>query len=218
MPERFLGADWHFGHQNILQFGHEDGTPLRPWGRYCPDRDMPEAEKAERVEAMNEALVERWNAVVGPKDKVYLLGDIVFGRLDILGRLNGKLRLSGKGNHDKRPLKDYAKYFEEIDGVRELTFAGKPNLILSHIPLHPVEVSERWDVNVHGHLHAKRVMKTIPDISGYGGTRLESTYMVTDPLYLCVSIEHTNFAPIALDEVYQRIAQQQEEYKGVVNA
>lgn len=210
-------ADLHFGHKGIVQFCREDGSALRPWGRPCPDRDMPDEEAVERVEAMNEALVDRWNAVVGPKDKVELLGDVVFPRSlrDILRRLNGRIRLSGAGNHDKDLLKDYAQYFEDIGGVKEYTLKGHPDLILSHIPLHPEMVAERWACNVHGHLHHRRVMKRTyrhelwshDQDDGWGP---EPTKMVIDPLYLCVSVEHTDYAPLHVDEVYRRISEQQE--------
>lgn len=215
-------ADLHIGHRSIVQFVREDGTPARPeWGRCCPNKDMPDDEVAERVEAMNEAMVERWNAVVGPKDKVEVLGDVVFGRrnLSILGRLNGKKRLSGKGNHDQFDLKDFLPYFEDIHGCKPYTLKGHPDLILSHIPLHPEMVAERWTANVHGHLHHRRVMKPNPEYDHwlrYGTSGDPVPYRsIPDPLYLCVSVEHTEYAPLHVDEVYRRIRDQQE---GGINA
>lgn len=57
---------------------------------------------------MNEALIRNWNAVVGPDDLVFHLGDFAFKLCDeaerirgIFHRLNGRKRLV-LGNHDLR--------------------------------------------------------------------------------------------------------------------
>jgi len=78
----FLTGDTHFGHANII--------------RYC-------SRPFTSVEEMNRKLIENWNAVVGPKDTVWHLGD--FGMLsdreaaDIFHALNGEKNLI-IGNHD----------------------------------------------------------------------------------------------------------------------
>lgn len=166
MTEIHLISDTHFGHEKTCTtFKRNDGTPLRPFAS---------------AEEMDEVMVERWNAVVRPHDKVYHLGDVVIHRrfLPILSRLNGKKRLI-RGNHDIFPTKDYLTYFDEIYGVRVL-----PDMILSHIPLARDCITERFRVNVHGHLHANTM---------------------NDPAYFCVCVEHTNYAPIHIDEVRKRI-------------
>ena len=101
-------------------------------------------------------MIERWNSVVKPGDKVYHLGDVSIkyghdlGR--VMTRLNGKKRLI-RGNHDIYPTKTYLQYFDEIYGVRVLA-----DMILSHIPLARDSITERFNVNVHGHLHANVIM------------------------------------------------------------
>jgi hypothetical protein len=72
MGQRFVIAYPHFGHKGMIMFSKADGTPARPWGRVCDDMEPAEAE---RVAAMDAAMVERWNAVVHPKDTVEVLGD-----------------------------------------------------------------------------------------------------------------------------------------------
>jgi calcineurin-like phosphoesterase family protein len=104
------------------------------------------------------------------------------------------------GNHDifiKHNNRDYAEHFEEITAYKVFD-----DLICSHIPLHPASVKERWKANVHGHLHTKRVMMSEP--TWWGGSR-----EVLDPKYLCVSMEHIDYTPITMDEVYRRIEEQQ---------
>jgi len=82
---------------------------------------------------MDEDMIEKWNNVVGPKDKVYHLGDVVINRKAIptLARLNGDKVLI-KGNHDIFKLSDYTPYFRDIRGYHVMN-----NYILSHVPVHP---------------------------------------------------------------------------------
>lgn len=191
MAEQFFIADPHFSHQGVCEFTGKNGGPLRPWNTY---------------EEMDEELVRRWNAVVPATGaKVYVLGDVAMNvrALAILDRLNGKKKLI-KGNHDIYKVKDYLRYFYEIDAYKVTR-----DLIFSHIPIHEESLKQRWKANVHGHLHDGRVMTTVRDVSGYGTTRLESDYETINPRYLCVSVEHTNYAPISMDEVYERIREQQ---------
>ncbi len=196
----------------IMFKGPDQSKPLRPWGRAVgKGGEMSEEEKAERVAAHDDAIVERWNAVVGPSDKVYVLGDVIIGRsqLPTLGRLNGKKRLY-MGNHDifiKNWNRDYQPYFTEISAYKVFD-----DLICSHIPLHPESVKERWKANVHGHLHANRVMTAMPR-QGLVGKAIDifAPREAIDPIYLNVSLEQIDYTPISMDEVYARIAAQQEE-------
>src|SRR5947209_20523059 len=79
----FFTADTHFGHAGARSFYRR-----------------PFASTAE----MDHALVERWNAVVGPGDEVWHLGDFAIGQTparmaDLLGRLHGTKHLIA-GNND----------------------------------------------------------------------------------------------------------------------
>jgi hypothetical protein len=134
---------------------------------------------------MDEAMVELWNQRVRPTDRVYHLGDVVINRraLATMRRLNGD-KILIKGNHDIFKLGDYTPYFRDIRGYHVM--AG---MILSHIPLH-ADSHGRFGVNVHGHLHDRRVLLPSGEI---------------DKRYHCVCVEQTDFAPIALEEVQQRI-------------
>lgn len=188
MGNRFVISDTHFGHTNSWQkFKLADGvTPLRPFTS---------------TEEMDEAMVERWNAKVGPHDTVYHLGDVVINRKSLhhVSRLNGKKRLV-RGNHDIFKDQDYLDVgFTAMYGVRVFT----DQFILSHIPLHPDCITDRFKVNVHGHLHANEVMWKYD--TGMG-TTMHADYAVgPDPRYLCVSVEHTNFEPLSFEEVDARI-------------
>ena len=198
---RFVISDHHLGHTNSWEkFTLSDGSPLRPFTS---------------TEEMNETMIERHNAKVKDQDTVYFLGDVVINKkyLELVKRMNGR-KILVRGNHDIFKDEDYREVgFQQIHGVR--VFVDK--FILSHIPLHPDCVSERFRVNVHGHLHANEVMRTRTNmVHGY------MTGLVTepDPQYLCVCVEQTNFTPLHFDEVEERIQQRWKDtgYEGPVNA
>ena len=176
MPTTFLISDTHFGHEKTCTvFKRADGSPLRPFTS---------------AEEMDEVMVQRWNSLVRPNDKVYHLGDVVINRkfLHILGRLNGDKVLI-RGNHDIFKLADYMQYFRDIRGYHVMN-----GMIMSHIPVHADSI-ERFGCNIHGHLHDKRVMR----FKHTGATPQ------IDVRYHCVCVEQTDFAPISLEEVSQRI-------------
>ena len=188
MPTAFLYSDPHFSHAGICQFFRADGvTKLRPF---------------EDATEMDEYLIERFNATVSSRDKVYFLGDIVINKkaLDaVMPRLNGDKVLI-RGNHDIYKLKDYSKYFRDVRGCHILD-----GMILSHIPIHPDSLG-RFGTNIHGHLHEKRVRKA-RGVDARTGEILYSTEI--DTRYHCVCVEQTEYAPISFDDVIKRI-----EYEG----
>lgn len=180
MPSVFLISDTHFGHEKTCTvFKRTDGTPLRPFAS---------------AEEMNEEMVRRWNDRVRPTDKVYHLGDVVINRryLDVLGRLNGDKVLI-KGNHDIFRLEDYTQYFRDIRGYHVMN-----GMILSHVPVH-VSSLERFGANIHGHLHANRVMWEDP-FDGF-----ESKL---DPRYFNVSVECIDYTPMLFEDVITAIQAQ----------
>ena len=174
----FFTSDTHFFHGNII--------------RYC-NRPF------DSIDAMNEGMIQRWNNRVGPEDTVYHLGDVVINRraLKTLARLNGDKVLI-KGNHDIFRLEEYTPHFRDIRGYHVMN-----GMILSHIPLHPESLG-RFGVNIHGHLHANRVMryKTIK-----GGVMPNIPLeLEIDVRYHCVCVEQTpDFAPILFEDVIKRI-------------
>lgn len=178
MPAVFLVSDTHFGHAGVCRFTRNDGcTPLRPW---------------DDASEMDEAMVKAWNDRVGPKDKVYHLGDVVINRkaLATMARLNGDKVLI-RGNHDIFPDVEYRKYFRELRAYHVMN-----GMILSHIPVHPESLG-RFGVNIHGHTHANRVM--VPLATSGVLDRIDTRYH-------CVCVEQTpDFAPILFEDVIKRI-------------
>lgn len=77
----FVTADLHFGHGNII--------------KHC-ERPF------ENRQAMDKALIDNWNSVVGPHDRVIVVGDFAWKSPEFyLSTLNGS-KILIKGNHDFR--------------------------------------------------------------------------------------------------------------------
>jgi|ERR1051326_2009 calcineurin-like phosphoesterase family protein len=164
----WLISDTHFDHANILNFKKDNGQPMR---QFCS------------VDDMNWTIINRWNKLVQPNDHVYHLGDVAMKKsgVELMMHCNGKHRLV-RGNHDiAGDTKYYMRFFQEIYGVRVFD-----DLILSHIPLHPESVKDKW-VNVHGHIHNNKP----PHHFG--------------PKYFNLSCEYTNYTPVTLEQVRKAI-------------
>jgi calcineurin-like phosphoesterase family protein len=174
MANVFLISDLHLSHHNIaVNFLRKDGVAkLRPFSS---------------AEEMDEHIVERWNSVVKPGDKTYVLGDVAMSHraLPIVGRLNGKKCLI-KGNHDIHKLSHYQPWFYDIRGSHVLD-----RFVLTHIPVHPMNLS-RFPVNVHGHLHEHVVCQE-------DGT--------PDPRYISVCVEQIDYTPVELSVLVSRSQQ-----------
>lgn len=174
MSRTWLYGDPHFLHQGVCRFTREDGQPLRPW---------------DDANQMTEDMIGFYNEIVKHEDRVYILGDVAFSAANmhrVVPRLKGRKCLI-PGNHEPPKMR---KYFDLFDDVRG--YVQRSGFILSHIPIHPGSMG-RWKVNIHGHLHANRVI-----LGGRLGGKI-------DPQYFCVSVEHTNFRPILLDEVLEKV-------------
>jgi len=156
----FIISDTHFGHKKIV--GYEPHT--RPFNS---------------IEEHDEHLVTLWNSAVKPKDTVWHLGDVLFGRAAFatLKRLNGVKKLV-MGNHDRYPSALYLEHFNVILGAAEVH-----NCVLTHIPVSAAQ-KYRFRGNIHGHMH---------------------TLTLPDPWYVNVSAEQTGLRPILLDEVVARL-------------
>lgn len=170
MSNIWVISDTHFNHQNILTFKDSDGNPVRPFSS---------------VEEMNETMIDRWNAVVKPSDKVYHLGDVFFGSKDWIeanwSRLNGRKRLI-VGNHDNIPYIVQQRMFEKVEMWRMFP---EFNLLFTHVPVSTSTLGERRFkgipmTNVHGHIHSN------PSPEG---------------TYRCVCVEQIDYRPINIDEL-----------------
>lgn len=167
MSRTFLTADLHFGHRNISRYA----------GRPYEDSD-------DGVTEMNEDLIDRWNFMVAPEDKVIVLGDVCMGRIEdslrLIGRLHGT-KILVAGNHDRcwpvgDPLRGEwrDRYLEagfaDVIGRGFVVIPGAGLVVASHFP--PAGDSgevDRYDQHrptvpddawvLHGHVHEKWLMR-----------------------------------------------------------
>ena len=99
------------------------------------------------IEEHDEEIIQNFS-VIGKKDKLFILGDVVWGNKDLprLKEIPGVKELI-IGNHDGLMTKEYLKYFTKVHGFRKYK-----HFWLSHAPIHPQEIF-RCRGNIHGHLH-----------------------------------------------------------------
>lgn len=168
----WLISDTHHGHHNII--------------KYC---DRPFSGPTE----MDDFMVETWNSVVKPQDKIYHLGDVYMGCSNgyaesVLKRLNGHKRLV-LGNHDNGKDQLLQRYFEKIEVWRMFPEFG---LLLTHVPLHPSslrrgptgnEENPKALTNIHGHIHDKQS---------------------PEGPYKCVCVEQIDYTPVHIEELRVR--------------
>ena len=185
-PEQvFFTSDSHFCHEAII--------------KYC-ERPF------KSVEEMNEAIIENWNSVVGPKDIVFHLGDFGLGPSeklkDIFQRLNGEIYLI-MGNHDFRQTKGVLSMFREVH-LEMLIEVEKTKIILNHYPMLCFSGSNRSDVwQLFGHVHTRE--KT----AGYDAVRLQ--YLLSTQYD--VGVDNNDFTPVSFGQIQRIIQIQLEKYK-----
>jgi len=163
-------SDSHFNHSNIIEYCNRPFT---------------------KTSEMNEYMVDKWNSVVKPQDKVYHLGDVYMGggfsreyTSHLISRLNGHKRLI-LGNHDNGKDQILQKYFDKIDVWRMFPEFG---LLLTHVPVHESSLQKSGRsgnpdfelTNVHGHIHNR------PSPNGP---------------YKCVCVEQVDYTPVNIEEL-----------------
>lgn len=137
----FVTADWHFGHQRILDF---------------------ERSRFATIEEHNDFIIERCNKRMKASDLCYVLGDVGFGDYEDLVPFVKRIKcrkILVMGNHDQLSVADYLRmgflevhrgpvYYDENGGI------GAPagRIILSHEPVREA-LDNPYVINVHGHLH-----------------------------------------------------------------
>ena len=139
------------------------------------------------VEEHDEYIIAKWNSVVSKRDVTYILGDVTMEKsapYHLLDRLNG-IKHVVLGNHDRR--QDVKKLLEHVESVAGMIqYKG---IILTHCPIHPMELDYRFKHNIHGHIHEKVVMKMLDG------------WEEIDERYYCVSCERVDYTPKTLEEL-----------------
>ena len=133
MEDVWFISDPHFGHSRIIEYSS------RPFAN---------------VDEMNEKMVQNWNELVKPGDRVYCNGDVAFMPYDkfraFIWRLNGNIHLV-LGNHDKMIIEnknDLLKQgrFATIQHYNELKIAGQND---HSLPLRPKSLERFTQIFYH---------------------------------------------------------------------
>lgn len=151
------------------------------------------------VEEMNEAIVEKINAVVGPDDDLYLLGDSGLGGPDSLKKnkeliesLNGKIHIV-RGNHDtdaRITMYKSCKNVVEIADVIRFKY-NKIHFYLSHYP------------TITSNLEKESIYQA--EINLYGHTHQLTNFYYDLPFCYHVGVDSHNCYPVLLDTVIEEI-------------
>jgi calcineurin-like phosphoesterase family protein len=141
------------------------------------------------VEEHDEYVIAKYNSVVHKRDVTYILGDVTMEKSSpypLLDRLNGVKHVV-LGNHDRR--QDVKKLLEHVESVAGMIqYKG---VMLTHCPIHPMELDYRFNKNIHGHIHGKVVMMDAP----------MAPFEIPDDRYICVSCEQVDYTPKTLKEL-----------------
>jgi calcineurin-like phosphoesterase family protein len=153
MSNIWVISDTHFQHENLLRFKDSEGNLVR-------------GHRFSSAKEMDDHMIDRWNNVVKPGDKVYHLGDVFFGDKEsfqkLWPKLHGQKRLI-VGNHDDIKYLSSGGFFSKVHMWRMFPEFG---LVLSHVPLHQnstmyygskdkgsLLAEPKQLLNVHGHIH-----------------------------------------------------------------
>jgi len=167
-------SDHHFGHANIIRFCN------RPF---------------DSVEQMDQAMIDRWNSVVGPGDTVYHLGDFTltdslspwihalqFGQLKIV-----------PGGHDYRWLARFniADFWGRVSVEAPLVSLEFPSgdkyphvIVLCHYAMRVWDRSHHGSLHLYGHSHGN-----LP--------RWENS--------LDIGVDSHDFTPVSLEQVQRML-------------
>lgn len=154
----FITSDHHLGHENIIKHCR------RPFAN---------------ADQMDTYMVDQWNAVVGPNDDVYHLGDISHKRCpreranDLIGSLNGRKHLL-LGNHEidnergkqfdsRTPIEDRliidpGLFTTLNEGYFYLRLDGQL-VVMSHYAMQTWHDMSKGTIHLHGHSHGKLTPK-----------------------------------------------------------
>ncbi len=176
MSKIFVTSDMHFGHDKEVLY---------------------KSRSFESIQEHDEAVIERWNAVVDKNDDVYILGDLFLYDKDhgksCIERLNGKLHVM-LGNHDTSVRKQM--YVEEIDSIVEVQYATvikyrKCHFYLSHYP------------TMTANSDADTIHNSLIDL--YGHTHQKDKFFHDFPFMYHVGLDAHNCTPVLLDDVIEDV-------------
>ena len=131
-------SDTHFGHANVLEF--------------C---DRPYAD----IDAMNRGLVRAINALVAPRDHLYVLGDFSYKlTVEEAQRIRERIMCENvhlvPGNHDKDWTQPAVAGTFIVEPPICVLRERRHKVVLSHYPMIDWQAMAHSSIHLHGHIHA----------------------------------------------------------------
>ena len=179
-------SDMHFDHDSILAY---DNRPFNS------------------VAAMNAALIENWNRVVGPEDLTWILGDFCAGGperwAELLGQLNGRKALI-LGNHDAPDtVAAVREQFEDVAEYREIMDGGR-HVVLCHYPMLAFHDHYFGWYHLYGHVHSSYEW----NITENGKRLVRNLYVRSDVCRMAnvgAMLPYMDYTPRTLDELCDQL-------------
>lgn len=182
MGKIFVTSDTHFGHNRAFLF---------------------EPRGFENIEEHDEAIISRWNEIVGPDDTVYHLGDVMLNDnehgMECLRRLNGNVKII-RGNHDsdtRWALYDTLPNVECIGWATMIKYK-KFMIYLSHFPTNTTNLDS--DPHLRAHV-----------LNLFGHTHQKDNFRNDIPYFYHVGVDSHNCYPVLLDDVLEEMKQKNQE-------
>lgn len=170
----YFSADLHFCHKSIIEMSN------RPF---------------DSLEEMHRVLIQNWNAVVRPRDMVYILGDFLYkGTADDANKILRKLRgekFLVRGNHEKylvQPDFDSSLY-GWVKDYYEFKL-NQQKVVLFHYPILEWNGYFQGAIQLYGHVHNNDSEKFAEIL----GSRA-----------INVGVDMNEFMPVSLEEILERV-------------
>ena len=151
------------------------------------------------IEEHDETIVENWNKVVKPEDRVIHLGDIMLNNnekgIEYIKRLNGEICIVW-GNHDTDARKELLSALPNVIvlGYAHVFKYKKFSIYLSHYPTLTANYDDKHlsqhVINLHGHTHQQA-----------------NFLYPNNPFMYHVGVDSHNCTPVHIDEVMTDIRQ-----------
>lgn len=129
-------SDTHFGHNAILK---HDGRPFPT------------------VEEMDNAIIARWNSLVGKRDRVWHIGDFAYRNKlpveDYISQLRGHIQIIW-GNHDYDVARRHPGLFASTQDIGDTKIDGQ-SLIMCHYSMRAWRGKARGAWHLFGHSHGR---------------------------------------------------------------
>ena len=160
---------------------------------FCHNREfIYKPRNFDSVDAMNEAIVSRWNSSVKPDDEAYCLGDLMLNDnergLELIRSLNGKIHVIN-GNHDTNARLELYKSCPNIVEVAAACYIHYKgyHFYCTHYPC------------LTGSLEHDSLKKCTCNL--YGHTHQLTNFYNDMPFMYHVGVDSHNCYPITLDNI-----------------